>query len=642
MDKNFLNKKNIIFKLFIIFLISFLLFVYVFPWRSYGINIPFSWKDYKLWLDLQWWIELDYKVDFEQLKKEEWENFDKQREKDIIENLKSIIDKRVESLWINDSELNDASYWDEKHIIVQIPLKWTNSEENLKNINLAKKAIWNVVKVSFKEQRSWEISPEDLKKREQIAKNLLEELKSWENFAVLQNKYKLNFEKVESWTLSTKWASFLTEDEKNNLDKILNQNNFLKWNFYNWIKNILENSLWKNKKDLVESIQKLSLNISEERKETLKTEENFSSEELSFLNEILNILTNNFNSKLEKYFKENKNLKPLELNEVKIDSVEAFLIFENDESWDKKYIFINKKPSIWVNIVSKDWKILDDKYLIKANVWADQIWKPVIVLNFNDEGAKIFYEATQRLVWKPIAIFVWWELVTAPNVNQPIAGWQATITWDYSPQSAKKSAENINAWLVPAPIYLTSEKTIDSKIWTEALDKLLIAGFAWFILIFIFLIVIYKISWFMAFLALVIYAIIVLAVVKLLSIVLTLASIAWLILSVWMAIDANILIFERIKWELKDWKKLDDSLKIWFKNSWSAIWDSNITWLLVAIILFIFGINLIKWFWIMLWIWIIVSLFTAMYVSRIFVTFVAMNIKNKDLFIWLKDKNIKK
>ena len=119
--------------------------------------------------------------------------------------------------------------------------------------------------------------------------------------------------------------------------------------------------------------------------------------------------------------------------------------------------------------------------------------------------------------------------------------------------------------------------------------------------------------------------------------VLTLASIAWLILSVWMAIDANILIFERIKAELREWKSIKESLKIWFKSSWSAIWDSNITGLLVAMILFIFGINMIKWFWAMLAIWIVVSLFTAMWVSRIFIAFLAETVKDKNLFIWFKE-----
>lgn len=641
MNKNFVSEKNNVFRLFVIFLASFLLFVYVFPWKNYGISIPFSWEDYKLWLDLQGWIELDYKVDLENVKKEEWENFTREREKEIIENLKKIIDKRVESLKINDSEINDASYWTEKHIIVQIPLKWTNAEENLKNIDAAKKAIWNVVKVSFKEPRTEEITEKDLQERKNIAENLVNELKAWEDFSVLKNKYSLNFELVEVWSISASGNENLSIDEKNNLDKVLSGNSFLEKNdLFKNINKILENSLNQNKKELLAKVQEEWLNYSKKRQE-IDGNQNISLEEANFLWEIISVLSNNLNQEVAEILAKNKDLKENEVNKINFLNEDFFLVFKKNPEKNTDFILISSKPSNWINIVSKDWKTLDDKYLVKASVSANQIWESVIVLTFNDEGWKIFYEATSRLVWKPIAIFVGWEMVTSPNVNQAISWWQATITWQYTPQSAQKSADEINAWLVPAPIYLTSEKTIDSKIWAEALEKLIIAWAAWFLLMLIFLVVVYKASWIAAFLALVIYAIIVLSVIKALSVVLTLASIAWLILSVGMAIDANILIFERIKWELREWKKIDEALKIWFESSWSAIWDSNITWLLIAIILFVFGINMIKWFWLMLGIWIVVSLFTAMYVSRVFVKFLANNIKDKNIFIWLKEKNKK-
>ena len=122
-------------------------------------------------------------------------------------------------------------------------------------------------------------------------------------------------------------------------------------------------------------------------------------------------------------------------------------------------------------------------------------------------------------------------------------------------------------------------------------------------------------------------------VIKSLGITLTLASIAGLILSIGMAIDANILIFERVKDEIKEWKDLVEATKVGFKKSWSAIWDSNVTWFIVAMILFIFGINLIKWFWLMLAIWIVVSLFSAMWISRVLIVLLANVMKNKNHFI---------
>ena len=144
--------RNTVFKIFLITIISLWLFVYIFPWNSYDIKMPFSGKEYRLWLDLQGWIELDYKIDLDEAKKSE--DFDKAKEKEIVEWLKTIVDKRVEVLNINDSEINDADYGWEKHIIVQIPLKWNDNLENTKNIEAAKDAIWKVVKIAFKEKRN--------------------------------------------------------------------------------------------------------------------------------------------------------------------------------------------------------------------------------------------------------------------------------------------------------------------------------------------------------------------------------------------------------------------------------------------------------------------------------------------------------
>ena len=125
-------------KLFLIVVFGWLLFTYAFPWAKYDINVPFTGNDYKLGLDLQWGIELDYRVDLTEAEKEE--DYDNIREKAIIEWLKSIIDKRVESLNINDSIITSASYAGEQHIIVQIPLKGNSSLENSENIERANRA----------------------------------------------------------------------------------------------------------------------------------------------------------------------------------------------------------------------------------------------------------------------------------------------------------------------------------------------------------------------------------------------------------------------------------------------------------------------------------------------------------------------
>ena len=532
--------RHLVFRLFLIVIFGILLFGYVVPWWNYWIDVPFSWKDYKLWLDLQWWIELDYKVDLDEVKSSE--DYTKDKETQIVEWLKSIVDKRVQTLNINDSVITSASYWGEEHIIVQIPLKWNNLLENSENIEKAKSAIWKVVKIEFKEKRI-EATQADRDERTALATDALAEIKKTWEFSVTAEKYKLNHENINIWELENINLLFDVKDFES--EKVLSAT-----------------STWTND--------------------------------------------------------------------------EWYLIVSKKIDNKYSYIFISKTPADWMSAKDSKGRVLDDKYFVKSSVQFNEAFTPMVELTFNNEWAKIFWELSTRLVWQPMAIFVWWELLTAPTINEPILWGKAVITWNYKPEEARALSQDINTWVVPAPIYLTSEKTIDSRLWISSLEKMIIAWFSWFILIFIFIVFVYRLAWFVSVVALFIYVMLVLAIVKSLWIVLTLASVAWLILSIGMAIDANILIFERIKEELRWWKSLSESTIIWFKISWSAIWDTHVTWIIIALILYVFGINMIKWFWLMLGIWIIVSLFSAMWISRILLMIFANYVKNYKIFVWFK------
>lgn len=548
---------KLFYKLFLVILLWAGSLYYAFPWSAYDIDVPFSWQDYRLWLDLQWWVELDYKVDLAQVQQEEWYTIS--RENSILEWLKSIVDKRVEALNINDSVITTANYGWEKHIIVQIPLKWTNKAENDLNIKRAKEAIGRVMKIEFKEAR-WEITQADLEERQKLANQLLEEIKtSSYDFSVTQLKYKDTYENVSAGTLSG-------------------------------------------------TLEELS-------KYFPLTKENIST---GVYNQMIT------GTGVEKYTFLN--------GEVKQTSDKGFWVIDiNSFSWeilDFDYAFVSSQPSEWKPAQDSKWRILNDKYFVNSSVQYNQAFQPMVELTFNTEWAEIFWELTTRLKWQPIAIFVGGELLTAPVVNDAILTGKAVITGTYTPKEAAQLSNDINTWVVPAPIYLTSERTIDSKLWANSLVQLIDAGIWGFLLILIFLVAIYRIGGILSAVALFVYITLVLAIVKMFWIVLTLASIAWLILSVGMAIDANILIFERIKDAIASWQKLDKAIKEWFEKSWSAIWDSNITWIIVALILFIFWVNMIKWFWFMLGIGLVVSLFSAMFVSRLFILVVA---KKKDI-----------
>ncbi len=552
--------KEILIRMMVIICGGIALLAYVFPWTNYWLNAPFWDTPYKLWLDLQWWVELDYKVDLEEAKLEE--GYSPEKEAQILEWLKSIIDKRVESLKINDSVITSANYWWEQHIIVQIPLKWQNPEEDKLNVARAKKAIWKVTKIMFKELRT-ETTEEDIAERTVIADKALAELKKSEfNFSVTAAKIQDTYADVETWELSV------------NAERIKDYFALEEWG-------LKEGRIMK----LLDGTWVWSLTGVDGK----------------WLIDIKKVVTNGA-----------------------------------DTLVDLEYIFISWSPSRWVPAKDSKWRVLNDKYFTQAAPQTNEAFQPHVELTFNSEWAKIFGELSERLVGKQMAIFVWWELLTDPVINEPIRSWRAIVTWNYTFEQASTLSNDINTWVVPAPIYLTSEKSIDSKLWANSLQQLIVAWGTGFLLIFIFLIWTYRLSGLFASVALLLYVVIILSLVKVLWVTLTLASVAWLILSIGMAIDANILIFERIRDEINKWESsLVKASKVWFRKSWTAIWDSNVTGLIVALILFIFGINLIKWFGLMLAIWIVVSLFSVMRISRVLVFVGAKSSKKGKNFIGL-------
>jgi protein-export membrane protein SecD len=308
-----------------------------------------------------------------------------------------------------------------------------------------------------------------------------------------------------------------------------------------------------------------------------------------------------------------------------------------------KALWIDETPSAWQVAKTQDGKSLNDQYLSDAQMVFSQNAQPQIQLTFNEEGKKIFGEISERLIGKQLAIFVGGDLITAPVIQTKIADGLAVISGNYTIEEAKEQAQDIKTGIVPAPIYLSSERTIDAKIGRDALQTILVAGVIGLGVIILFLTYVYRVAGLLAGVALIIYAILLVALVKSFSIVLTLASIAGVILSIGLAIDANILIFERMKESLRDGKNLVEATLIGFEKSWSAIWDSHVTSLTSAFILFIFGVNLIKGFGLMLGLGIILSLFTAMWVSRILLLSVTAKFQHsKESFIGKLRKNPEK
>ncbi len=244
-------------------------------------------------------------------------------------------------------------------------------------------------------------------------------------------------------------------------------------------------------------------------------------------------------------------------------------------------------------------------------------YQPIIALEFTDEGKKIFARLTRENIGKRIAIYLDNIPISIPVVQEEIKDGNAVIQGDFTIEEAKELVRRLNAGALPVPINLIAQETIGASLGNISLEKSLFASLIGLLLLAIFLLINYRLPGICAIIALGIYGIIVLAIFKLLSVTLTLSGIAGFILSLGMAVDANILIFERFREELKQGNSLNISITQGFKRAWSSIRDGNISTLITCLVLYIFTTGLIRGFAITLGIGIIISMFSAMIVTRL-------------------------
>jgi protein-export membrane protein SecD len=321
------------------------------------------------------------------------------------------------------------------------------------------------------------------------------------------------------------------------------------------------------------------------------------------------------------------------------------LIYKTGEEKLKEYeisrILVKTKSSADFLPVNEPWKstTLSGKQLKRAEVVTDQNTGAVQVsLQFDDEGSKLFQELTARNIGKPVAIFLDKEPISIPTVNTEISGGKAVITGNFTLQEAKLLSQRLNTGALPVPVELVSQQTVGATLGIESLQKSLVAGVIGFLLIMAFMILYYRLPGVIAVLALTLYVALTLSVFKLLGITLTLAGITGFILSIGIAVDANVLIFERMKEELRSGKALRTSIEEGFTRAWSSIRDGNTSTLITCFLLVMMGTGFVKGFAITLIIGILVSLFTAITVTRILLRFVApwFNEKGNALFLGAK------
>lgn len=256
--------------------------------------------------------------------------------------------------------------------------------------------------------------------------------------------------------------------------------------------------------------------------------------------------------------------------------------------------------------------------------------EPEVAFEFNDEGAVLFEQVTKRNLQKPLGIFLDNQMISAPTVQAVIKS--SGVITGVELAEAKNLSIQLNSGSLDVPLTVIQEQTVDATLGADSLNKSVVAGAIGLILVVLFMVIYYRMSGVIATLALIFYGIFLAAIFKLVPVTITLAGIAAGVVSVGMAVDANILIFERMKEELRAGRTLGAAVDAGFDRAWLAIRDSNVTTFIACIVLYwfgdTFGAFMVKGFALTLFIGVALSMFTAITVSRVFLQVIVRVVKN--------------
>lgn len=316
------------------------------------------------------------------------------------------------------------------------------------------------------------------------------------------------------------------------------------------------------------------------------------------------------------------------LQRGEVESIEGMITLRS--------LFFSLQPTGWGDT------LLDGKHFRTATVTLDSTTNiPIVQIAFDNEGAELFQELTKKNIGKRLAIFVGGQLVSAPTVQTEIIGGTAVITGTQNFDEANRLATDLNTGAIPAPIYLAGQRTVEATLGAEALRTSLQAALIGVLILMAYMILVYRMLGVIADIALSSYALMFFAILKLplflfssSYIVLTLAGMAGIILSLGMAVDANVLIFERMKEELRKGKMLKTAADTGFNRAWPSIRDGNMSTFITCAILFVIGTSIVKGFAVTLGMGVLISMFSAIVITRFLIHKVANTklAENKALF----------
>lgn len=281
---------------------------------------------------------------------------------------------------------------------------------------------------------------------------------------------------------------------------------------------------------------------------------------------------------------------------------------ESQTFYTMEEVFVQDRLT-WENAKSEKGEILNGANFKYASVSTSQLGQPVVVITFDTVWSDIFCNITENNIWKEMAIFIWWEMITSPVIQARICDGSAQIDGNFTAESAKELTNQLNDWALPAPLILMQEEKVSPTLWENALNWALLAMAIWFIAIWLYMTWIYGWKkWLVSLLSLTIYTMVLFAIVKIIDYALSLSGIAAIILSIWMAVDANVLIFERMREEKENKKSDEEAINVAYDRSWNAIRDGQISTWMIGLLLMLMWINMFKWFGTMLVVWVLLTL----------------------------------
>lgn len=273
-----------------------------------------------------------------------------------------------------------------------------------------------------------------------------------------------------------------------------------------------------------------------------------------------------------------------------------------------------------------------------VGVTTDQLGKYVVSFELNADGTKVFADHTTKNVGKYLAIVLDKKVISSPSIETPITEGKGSISGNFTSESANNLAVQLRYGSLPIPLKIVESKVIGPTLGQDSLNKSLLAGLIGFAVVILFMVIFYRLPGAVAIVSILIYAAITLALYKLIPVTLTLPGIAGLLLSTGGALDANILMIERLKEELRGGRNLSTALELAWKRAWPSIRDSNAATLITSAILFwfgsAFGASIVKGFALTLALGVIISIFCAFFISRTLLGVVSDWVKSNNTAKW--------